>query len=169
VHSRNTFPKRSVQKLSSQNSPPPSRSAYFSFSLVSKSMNSGAPASTAPPECSSFGMMASQSFVSVSYWWPKNTSANISPPPKRPFLGAPSGARMRRPLLELLAAPIRPRRQPPAFAKYLVAKFPAPLFFHLFPKILSARRAKIFSSADVTRCPSSLRPANVRRRATPAP
>src|SRR5450631_3015948 len=32
-------------------------------------MNSGAPASMAPPDFSSLGMMVSQSEVSVSYWW----------------------------------------------------------------------------------------------------
>ena len=32
-------------------------------------MNSGAPASMAPPDFSSLGMMVSQSDVSVSYWW----------------------------------------------------------------------------------------------------
>ena len=48
-------------------SPPPSFNWYSAFSLVSRSMNSGAPASTAPPESASAGNMVSQSVCSVLY------------------------------------------------------------------------------------------------------
>src|SRR5260370_609663 len=57
-----------LAKLSVHTKPPSSCNWYFSFSLVSRSINSGAPASTAPPECSSLGIIASQSQFSVSYW-----------------------------------------------------------------------------------------------------
>src|SRR5260370_21605685 len=85
----NDFPYRSAQKLSSHTNPPPSCNWYFSFSLVSRSINSGAPASTAPPECSSLGIIASQSQFSVSYWrQPTNFCLCFSPPP--PTLSLPA-------------------------------------------------------------------------------
>src|SRR5260370_14583056 len=76
----NDFAYRSAQKLSSHTNPPPSCNWYFSFSLVSRSINSGAPASTAPPECSSLGIIASQSQFSVSYWRAEKKFRGYFPP-----------------------------------------------------------------------------------------
>src|SRR5581483_6293829 len=58
----------SVQVESSHINPPPRLNWYSLFSLVSRSMNSGAPASTAPPARSSGGMIALQSDCRVLYW-----------------------------------------------------------------------------------------------------
>src|SRR6266568_9640761 len=56
-----------MQWVSSHISPPPSANWYSSFSLVSKSINSGAPASSAPADFSSLGIIASQSDRIASY------------------------------------------------------------------------------------------------------
>jgi hypothetical protein len=54
--------------LSSHINPPPKVTWYAVFSLVSRSMNSGAPASIAPAESASVGMMVWQRDWSVLYW-----------------------------------------------------------------------------------------------------
>src|SRR5260370_5010248 len=116
----NDFAYRSAQKLSSHTNPPPSCNWYFSFSLVSRSINSGAPASTAPPECSSLGIIASQSQFSVSYWrGGKNFCVYFPARAAAFFFSPPWSSKPPPPARRTSRAQARPLLLPPALQHFL--------------------------------------------------